>query len=161
MRKQQGFTLIELIIVIVILGILAVTAAPQFMNFSSDARASTVKGLEGSVKAASQMVHAKALLNSSNDQVTIDEEGTTVDLTADLKYAAATATGIVAALDLGGDWKNVVATADQGDVDTDDLLIFPDSVTETGDATSACFVYYRAATASNKPEISSVTSGCE
>ena len=38
MRNQKGFTLIELIIVIVVLGILAVTAAPQFFNFSGDAR---------------------------------------------------------------------------------------------------------------------------
>ncbi|EKE85401.1 prepilin-type N-terminal cleavage/methylation domain-containing protein [Idiomarina xiamenensis] len=160
MRKQQGFTLIELIIVIVILGILAVTAAPQFMNFSSDARASTVKGLEGSTKAASQMVHAKALI-SDDRPVEIDEENTTVEITADTTYAAATEAGIVAALDLGGDWDNVVATADEGNVETGDLLIYPNSVTETGDATSACFVYYRAATATTKPVISSVTSGCE
>ena len=37
--RQQGFTLIELIVVIVILGILAVTAAPKFMNLTSDANA--------------------------------------------------------------------------------------------------------------------------
>ena len=43
--RQQGFTLIELIVVIVILGILAVTAAPKFMNLTSDANASVVKSL--------------------------------------------------------------------------------------------------------------------
>ena len=52
MRNQKGFTLIELIIVIVVLGILAVTAAPQFINFSSDARTSALKGMEGSIKGA-------------------------------------------------------------------------------------------------------------
>ena len=56
MKQQKGFTLIELIIVIIILGILAVTAAPRFFNFASDARASTVQGMEGSVKAASALV---------------------------------------------------------------------------------------------------------
>ena len=45
--RQQGFTLIELIVVIVILGILAVTAAPKFMNLTSDANASVVKSLSG------------------------------------------------------------------------------------------------------------------
>lgn len=50
MKRQQGFTLIELIIVIVVLGILAVTAAPQFINFSSDARESTVKGAQASIR---------------------------------------------------------------------------------------------------------------
>ena len=54
MNGQAGFTLIELIVVIVILGILAVTAAPKFMNLTSDANASVVKGLSGSVKSAYQ-----------------------------------------------------------------------------------------------------------
>ena len=60
MRNQKGFTLIELIIVIVVLGILAVTAAPQFFNFSGDARTSTVKGLKGNIQGAYQTVYAKA-----------------------------------------------------------------------------------------------------
>ena len=50
MRNQKGFTLIELIIVIVVLGILAVTAAPQFVDFSTDAKSSAVKGLKGSLQ---------------------------------------------------------------------------------------------------------------
>tara|TARA_R110002126_G_scaffold75469_6_gene188319 strand:- start:115 stop:621 length:507 start_codon:yes stop_codon:yes gene_type:complete len=61
-RRQRGFTLIELIIVIVILGILAVTAAPKFLNFSSDARASTVQGLAGALSSASDLVFAKAVV---------------------------------------------------------------------------------------------------
>ena len=60
MRNQKGFTLIELIIVIVVLGILAVTAAPQFFNFSGDARESAVKGLKGNIQGAYQTVYAKA-----------------------------------------------------------------------------------------------------
>lgn len=46
MKKQAGFTLIELVIVIIILGILAVTAAPKFLNLQDDARTSTLKGVE-------------------------------------------------------------------------------------------------------------------
>lgn len=47
---NQGFTLIELVVVIIILGILAVTAAPKFINLSSDAQASTLKGMAGAMK---------------------------------------------------------------------------------------------------------------
>ncbi|HFF2926922.1 TPA: type II secretion system protein, partial [Vibrio cholerae] len=42
MSKNQGFTLIELIIAIVILGVIAVIAAPRFINISKDAKANTM-----------------------------------------------------------------------------------------------------------------------
>ena len=65
MKNSKGFTLIELIIVIVVLGILAVTAAPQFIDFSSDARTSAVKGLKGALQGASQTVYARASIDGS------------------------------------------------------------------------------------------------
>ncbi len=63
-QKQSGFTLIELIIVIVILGILAVTAAPKFLDLQADAKSSTVKAVEGAVKSVSSIVYAKSLIAS-------------------------------------------------------------------------------------------------
>ena len=62
MKRQSGFTLIELVVVIVILGILAATAAPKFMNLQSDARISALNGLKASVKSASSMIYSKAIL---------------------------------------------------------------------------------------------------
>lgn len=63
MKHQSGFTLIELVIVIVILGILAITAAPKFLNMQDDARESTLKGVQAAVSSAAEMVHAKAVIS--------------------------------------------------------------------------------------------------
>jgi len=65
---RSGFTLIELIVVIVILGILAVTAAPKFMNLSSDANASVVKSLSGAVRTAAMQIYAKSRLNLNGQE---------------------------------------------------------------------------------------------
>lgn len=63
MNKQNGFTLIELVVVIIILGILAVTAAPKFINLQSDARASALQGVKGSIQGANSLVFSKAAIS--------------------------------------------------------------------------------------------------
>lgn len=73
--QQKGFTLIELVVVIVILGILAATAAPKFIDLTGDAKASVIQGVQGSVNSAVNMVHAKALVSNetaSTGEVTIN-----------------------------------------------------------------------------------------
>nr|WP_136251960.1 prepilin-type N-terminal cleavage/methylation domain-containing protein [Ningiella ruwaisensis] len=65
-KVLNGFTLIELIIVIVILGILATVAAPRFIDMKSDATIAVLNSVEADLKQVSQMVYAKALIDGLN-----------------------------------------------------------------------------------------------
>ncbi|GIC79514.1 prepilin-type N-terminal cleavage/methylation domain-containing protein [Moritella sp. F3] len=60
--KKNGFTLIELVIVIIILGVLAATAVPKFINLQSDARIATLEGVEGAILSANNIVYSKAVI---------------------------------------------------------------------------------------------------
>lgn len=176
MRNQKGFTLIELIIVIVVLGILAVTAAPQFIDFSSDARTSTVKGVRGSIKAAQQTVYAKAQVAGETGATgTVDGIGTvygypdatnptadTSDSRPEIAEAASLETNdwVIWESDVSTDGKvyigpvgvitaNPTSSSDFVDVDSD----------TSGD--QGCFVSYtNPASSSGRPSIDIDTSGC-
>lgn len=61
--KNKGFTLIELVVVITILGILAVTAAPRFLNLSSSARIATLEGIESAIRSVNQQINVMGELD--------------------------------------------------------------------------------------------------
>lgn len=63
MKQQKGFTLIELVVVIVILGVLAAVALPRFMNATEDAHTAAVKGTGGALAAGVALVRSQWELN--------------------------------------------------------------------------------------------------
>ncbi len=158
-NKQQGFTLIELVVVIVILGILAVTAAPKFIDLQGDARGATIQAVKAAVETATSGVHAKSLI-AGNDTV--------------LKASNPTVTIAGATIEIGSGWQDATADnfSDLLDIDTTNdfsvvaegtsFFIYINGQTAPSVATpGTCHVRYIESTNTNtKPAITSVITSC-
>ena len=112
MKQKQGFTLIELVVVIIILGILAVTAAPKFINLQADARVAALGGLQGALNGANTLLYSKAALAGSQNAASAsveNGEGTAVALAFGNMQATSDSISAGADVDLTNDW--VLATS--------------------------------------------------
>lgn len=139
MKKQGGFTLIELVVVIVILGILAITAAPKFLNLQSDARASSLQGLKGAMAGAAGIVYGKAAIEGVEQEKegAISDGEKTINLVYGYPAATSEALGAVV-VGLNTDWAVKV---------TDNVV----TAGFLGSKNEECVVIYKAAQNKNTP----------
>ena len=164
MKHNQGFTLIELIIVIVILGILAVTAAPKFLDFSSDARESTLTGVKGALESAGALVYGKAIIAGvQGAELACFSSGNVAALPTGETECGADATDVVYGYP-SADAASLRAVAELSDdewtiaVSGSVATITPEGFTASG--TDKCEVTYTEATSSAKPVIAVDVDGC-
>jgi MSHA pilin protein MshA len=168
MQKSKGFTLVELVIVIVILGILAVTAAPKFLNLAGDAKKGTLTAVQGSLQSANAVVYSKAVLASKQKEATatITDSTFSGNLNLVYGYVKADKADVDKVLDVSGsEFVSAQGVANTAlSITTADVVIRPASVSaQDGDTTvaNACLLVYKsAASATTKPTYTIQGDGC-
>ena len=153
MKRQGGFTLIELVVVIVILGILAVTAAPRFLNLQDDARNATLEGLRGAIAGGMGISYGKSAIDGSESIQWV--EGSTVNDIDGVQHSygypiADDANGIGATIEKSDEFIVLSSTGTNG---TDATITYG-----IENYTDSCVLYTEAT--SNTPATVAISNAC-
>lgn len=143
MHKQAGFTLVELVVVIVILGLLAAAALPRFINVTNDAREASVNGVSGGLQSAVALARAQYVVTGTSSATSVLMDGLAVSTLDEDTYSSRggrpTCAGIRQAMDPPQDYTITPTTCTTA---TDAVTFVPPGAPSSG---ANCRVIYNPA----------------
>jgi MSHA pilin protein MshA len=145
--KQGGFTLIELVVVITILGILAAFAVPRFASLEGQARLAATQSIGGSVRSGAALAHALWLAQGDPTSTSVTMEGQAITMSNGYPNAATIA-------------NTLAENPPSGFVVTPGATTTFAKANSAGVAIANCLVTYTPAAANSAPGVVATTNGC-